>query len=98
MTPVVVHAPAYANAYGPGYGHGYGPGGYGGPVYSGGGYPNGGMGAGSSAMLGGVAGIFGGILVGQALSDAGGHHGYHGGGGDTFYADNRGGEEFGGDF
>ncbi|GMF25776.1 unnamed protein product [Phytophthora fragariaefolia] len=106
MTPVVVQAPAayapgYANTYTPGYPNAYAPGyapGYAaGPVYGGPGYSSGGMGAGSSAMLGGVAGMFGGILVGQALSDAGGHHGYHGGG-DTCYVDNGGGEEFGGDF
>ncbi|EGZ06113.1 hypothetical protein PHYSODRAFT_531319 [Phytophthora sojae] len=107
MTPVVVQAPAayapgHANAYAPGYapGYAYAPGPvYGAPVYGGGGYPNGGgMGAGSSAMLGGVAGMFGGLLVGQALSNAGGHHGYHGGSDNTCYADNGGGEEFGGDF
>ncbi|GMF11045.1 unnamed protein product [Phytophthora lilii] len=105
MTSVVVEGPpAYAhghpNAYTPGYAAGpvYGGPVYGAPVYGGGGYSNGGMGAGSSAMLGGVAGMFGGILVGQALSDAGGHHGYHNGGGDTCFADNGGGEEFGGDF
>ncbi|KAG6608833.1 uncharacterized protein IUM83_14868 [Phytophthora cinnamomi] len=110
MTPVVVQAPAayapgHVNAYAPGYAPGYvnaytpgyapGPV-YGAPVYGGGGYSSG-MGAGSSAMLGGVAGMFGGILVGQAFSDAGGHHGYHGGD-NTGYADNGGGEEFGGDF
>ncbi|KAG7385243.1 hypothetical protein PHYPSEUDO_001712 [Phytophthora pseudosyringae] len=87
MTPVVIQAPGYA--------HGYAAGPvYGGSTYGGGGYSNGGMGAGSSAMLGGVAGLFGGMFVGQALSNAGGHHG----GGDVCYADNGGGEEFGGDF
>ncbi|KAF4031829.1 hypothetical protein GN244_ATG16344 [Phytophthora infestans] len=87
MTPVVAQTSVYAHTYTPGYASG--------PVYSGpvyGGYSNGGMGAGSSAMLGGVAGMFGGILVGQALSN-GEYHGYHGG--DTGFG---GGEEFGGDF
>lgn len=89
MTPVVVQAPAYA----PTYAHTYTPGYASGPVYGGPAYSNGGMGAGSSAMLGGVAGLFGGILVGQALSNSGEHHG----GSDACYTDN-GGEEFGGDF
>ncbi|KAF1776983.1 hypothetical protein GQ600_3595 [Phytophthora cactorum] len=93
MTPVVVQAPAYVHGYANTYNPGFTPGPvYGGPVY--GGYSNGGMGAGSSAMVGGVAGMFGGILVGQALSNAGEHHGYNGGG-DACYG---GGEEFGGDF
>ncbi|ETO65299.1 hypothetical protein F444_17381 [Phytophthora nicotianae P1976] len=91
MTPVVVQAP-YAHGYVNTYAPGYAPGPvYGGPVY--GGYSNGGMGAGSSAMLGGVAGMFGGILAGQALSNAGEYHGYHGGDETCI-----GGEEFGGDF
>ncbi|KAE9346849.1 hypothetical protein PF008_g8084 [Phytophthora fragariae] len=103
MAPVVVQAPAayapgHANAYGPGYAYAPRPV-YGGPVYGGGGYSSGGLGAGSSAMLGGVAGMFGGILVGQALSNnSGGHHGYHEGGDNTCYSSNGGGEEFGGDF
>lgn len=98
MRPVVVEAPAYAQpytaGYGAGYGHAYGPG-YG-PAYGGAGYSQGGMGSGSSALLGGTAGFFGGMMLGQALSHSndGGHHGYRG---DNGYA-GASGEEFGGDF
>ncbi|KAF4029786.1 hypothetical protein GN244_ATG18470 [Phytophthora infestans] len=86
MTPVVAQTPVYAQTYTPGYASG--------PVYSGPVYGDSTeeWELAPSAMLGGVAGMFGGILVGQALSN-GEYHGYHGG--DTGFG---GGEEFGGDF
>ncbi|RLN90570.1 hypothetical protein BBJ28_00023111 [Nothophytophthora sp. Chile5] len=97
MSPVLVQGPPiYASGYSaPGYSHGYNPG-YGG-------YPNNGMGAGSSAMLGGTAGFFGGMFAGRALASGGGgggygHHSFHGGGGGSGYASGGNGEQFSGDF
>lgn len=51
----------------------------------------GGMGAGTGAALGGTAGLLGGVLLGEALADAGDGGGYDGGG-------DFGGGDFSGDF
>eukprot|EP00306_Pavlova_sp_CCMP459_P010780 CAMPEP_0185192582 /NCGR_PEP_ID=MMETSP1140-20130426/19403_1 /TAXON_ID=298111 /ORGANISM="Pavlova sp., Strain CCMP459" /LENGTH=256 /DNA_ID=CAMNT_0027759337 /DNA_START=44 /DNA_END=814 /DNA_ORIENTATION=- len=72
---------------------GYGPG-YGGPGYYGGG---GGYGGGTVAAAG-AAGLVGGMLVGEAIADAGDHGHYGGGGyGDGGYGDGGGFGDGGGD-
>lgn len=74
------------------------------PVYySGGGRSGGGMSAGAGAALGGGAGLLGGLLLGEAIADAGRPHydggGFDGGGGGGAAADGfDGGGDFGGDF
>ncbi|TYZ67874.1 hypothetical protein PybrP1_000040 [[Pythium] brassicae (nom. inval.)] len=70
------------------------------PVYSGGGRSGGGMSAGAGAALGGGAGLLGGLLLGEAIADAGrpnyGGGGFDGGGAAADGFD--GGGDFGGDF
>lgn len=93
--PMYTTQPAYgAPAYGaPGYGGGY----MGGSApYAG----RSGMSAGAGAALGGGAGLLGGLLLGEAIADAGrgdyGGGGYDGDGGGGY--DGGGGGDFGGDF
>ncbi|DAZ99364.1 TPA: hypothetical protein N0F65_005215 [Lagenidium giganteum] len=103
-TTTYVQQPVYAQ---PGYGQpGYGQPGYGQPMY---GQPmygqpgvvhhhhnqSGGMGAGAGMAVGAGVGLLGGVLIGEAIADAG-DHGHYGGGGYGGDYGGGGGGDFGG--